>query len=164
MNHWRRNPLLMLALAMLVSATTACQQSAKIAPGPHCDFRAVKVQGPAQGPVLVPQVPGSATPMPLNAVNITDAAITNKVVVQSTNARREANGDVSVFARMVNCTDYPLQLEARTHFLDGGQIDAEPVTAWTRLHAPAHSLTGYTTRSTAGMAVESYLVEVREGR
>ena len=153
-----------LAAGLLTLALAACQQTARVAPGPQCDFRPIAAGAPAQGPVLVPQVPGAATPMPLNAVNIMDAAITNKVLVQSTNARREANGDVSVFARFVNCTDFPLQLEARTHFLDGGQIDAEPVTAWTRLHAPPHSLTGYTTRSTAGAAVESYLVEVREGR
>ena len=153
-----------LVACLLALALAACQQSAKVAPGPHCDFRAVIAQGPAQGPVLVTQVPGAATPMPLNAVNITDAAITNKIVVQSTNARRETDGNVSVFARLVNCTDYPLQLEARTYFLDSGQIDAEPVTAWSRLHAPPHGLASYTTRSTAGAAVESYLVEVREGR
>jgi len=135
-----------------------------VAPGPQCDFRAVKAQGPAQGPVLVSQTPGAAEAMPLNAVNLTDAAITNKIVVQSTNARREANGDIAVFARLVNCTDYPLQLEARTHFLDSGQVDAEPVTAWSRLHSPPHSVVAYTTRSTAGAVVESYLIEVREGR
>ena len=154
----------LLAAAFMAAGLAACQQTARVAPAPQCDFRAVKAQGPAQGPVLVPQVPGSATPMPLNAVNITDAAITNKIVVQSTNARREANGDISVFARLLNCTDYALQLEARTHFLDGAQIDAEPVTAWTRLHSAAHGLVAYTTRSTAGPAVESYLIEVREGR
>ena len=153
-----------LTVSLLGLTLTACEQSAKVAPTPQCDFRAIKALGPAQGAVLVPLVPGSAEVMPLNAVNITDAAITNKIVAQSTNARREANGDVTVFARLVNCTDYPLQLEARTHFLDAGQIDAEPVTAWTRLHATAHGLVGYTTRSTAGSAVQSYLIEVREGR
>ncbi len=153
-----------LAAGLLTLALAACGPSARVVPGPQCDFRAVNAQGPAQGPVLVPQVPGAAEVMPLNAVNITDAAITNKIVVQSTNARREANGDIAVFARLVNCTDYPLQLEARTHFLDGGQTDAEPVTAWSRLYLPPHSLAGYTTRSTAGLTVESYLIEVREGR
>ena len=153
-----------LAAGCLAAGLAACQQTAKVAPGPLCDFRPVAARGPAQGPVVVPLVPGSAEAMPLNAVNITDAAITNKVLVQSTNARREANGDITVFARLLNCTDYPLQLEARTHFLDGGQIDAESVTAWTRLHSAAHGFVGYTTRSTARTAVQSYLVEVREGR
>ena len=152
------------AAAVLAMATVGCGQTARVLPAPQCDFRAIKVQGPAQGTVLVPLVPGSAEVMPLNAVNITDTAITNKIVTQSTNARRETNGDITVFARLVNCTDYPLQLEARTHFLDAGQTDAEPVTAWTRLHTTAHGLVGYTTRSTAGSAVQSYLIEVREGR
>ncbi len=153
-----------IAAAVLSMAAAGCQQTARVAPAPQCDFRAINAQGPAQGPVLVPLVPGSAEVMPLNAVNITDAAITNKIVVQSTNARREANGDVTAFARLLNCTDFPLQLEAQTHFLDGAQIDAEPVTAWTRLHATAHGFVAYTTRSTAGSVVESYLIEVREGR
>ena len=156
--------VLPLALALVVAMTAGCQQSVRILPGPQCDFRAIQAQGAVQGPVLVPQVPGSAEVMPLNAVNITDAAITNKIVVQSTNARREADGDITVFARLVNCTDFPLQLEARTNFLDGEQVDAEPVTAWSRLHAPAHGLVSYTTRSTAGAAVASYLIELREGR
>ena len=151
-----------VAAAALAMAIAGCQP--RVAPAPQCDFRAINAQGPAQGPVLVPQVPGSAEAMPLNAVNIMDAAITNKIVVQSTNARRETDKNIAVFARLLNCTDYPLQLEARTHFLDGVQIDAEPVTAWTRLHATAHGFVGYTTRSTAGSAVQSYLIEVREGR
>ena len=164
MNGKGNSTALIPVVALLALALAGCQQTARVAPAPQCDFRAINAQGPAQGPVLVPLVPGSAEVMPLNAVNITDAAITNKIVVQSTNARREANGDVTAFARLLNCTDYPLQLEARTHFLDGGQIDAEPVTAWTRLHSTAHSFVAYTTRSTAGSVVESYLIEVREGR
>lgn len=151
-------------LVGLMLSLVACQPSARVLPAPQCDFRAIKNQGSVQGPVLVPQVPGSAATMPLNAVNIMDAAITNKIVVQSTNARRDADGNVEVFARLVNCTDYPLQLEARTHFLDNGQTDAEPTTAWARLHSPPHGLVGYTTRSTVGSIVESYLIEVREGR
>lgn len=164
MHCWRRNPVTLLVPVLVAGLASACQHPAQVLPAPQCDFRAINAQGPTQGSVLVPQVPGSAEMMPLNAVNITDAAITNKIVVQSTNARREADGDVTVFARLINCTDYPLQLEARTHFLDSGQLDAEPVTAWTRLHSAAHGLVSYSTRSTAGEMVASYLVEVREGR
>lgn len=153
----------MCVAAAAALAVSACQEHVKISPIPQCDFRAVAGQGPVAGPVLVPQIPGAATEMPLNAVNITDRAITNKIVVQSTNAQREANGDITVFARFMNCTDFPLQVEGRTHFLDTGQGDAEPVTAWTRLHLPSHGLVSYSTRSTAGSKVKSYLIEVREG-
>lgn len=132
--------------------------------GPQCDFRAVVAAAPPPGPVLVSPVAGAMTPMPLNAVNVTDYAISNKVMVQATNARRLEGGDIEVFARVVNCTDYPLQIEARTHFLNAGQNDAEPVTAWSRLYLQAHSLASYGARSTAGRGVDSYLIELREGR
>lgn len=152
--------ILPAALAML--ALAACQTH--VEPKPQCDFRAVKHAAPLEGPILVSQIPGSITHIPLNAVNITDVAITNKIMVQANNARRADDGDVEVFARLVNCTDYPLQVEGRTHFLDAGQADAEPVTAWSRVHLPARALGSYAARSTAGAAVESYLIELREGR
>ena len=157
-NSRKLNILLMAVAALFVSA---CQ---KVIPIPQCDFRTMQNVAPPQGPVLISQVPGSVTPVPLNAVNITDVAITNKVMVQATNARRAENGDIAVFARFVNCTDYPLQVEGRTHFMDGAQFDAEPVTAWTRIHLPARALGSYSARSTAGAKVESYLIELREGR
>lgn len=146
-------------------AMTGC--GPEIHPRAECDFYAVKAArdaAPPPGPVLVPPIPGSLIPMPLNAVNVADGAIANKVLVQATNARRFEGGDIEVFARMVNCTDYPLQIEARTHFLDGAQGDAEPVSAWSRIHLPARALTSYTERSVAGAVVASYLIEVREGR
>jgi len=149
-----------ILFALMALTITGCT----VTPRPQCDFRAVKARALPAGPVLVPLIPGSVTPMPLNAVNITDIAITNKVVVQSTNAKRLQTGDVEVFARWVNCTDYPLQVEARTHFLDAAQADAEPVSAWSRRYLPARSVGGYSQRSTAGGTVESYLIELREGR
>ena len=151
-------------LALVAVVSMAGCQTGIVEPRPQCDFRALQDAAPQPGPVLVPLVPGSVTVMPLNAVNITDSAITNKVMVQSTNARRAADGDIEVFARVVNCTDFPLQVEGRTHFLDQGQTDAEPVTAWSRIHLPARGLASYTTRSTSGNRVQSYLVELREGR
>ena len=157
-----RSYILAAAVAML--AVAACQHPAHVEPKPQCDFRAVKRAAPPEGPVLVSQVPGSVTHVPLNAVNITDVAITNKIMVQTNDAHRADNGDIEVFARLVNCTDYPLQVEGRTHFLDAGQVDAEPVTAWSRVHLPARALGSYSARSTAGAAVESYLIELREGR
>lgn len=146
---------------LLMLAVTACQY---VRPMPQCDFRAMQDPVPPRGPLLVSQVPGSVTPMPLNAVNITDLTITNKVMVQMTNARRLPSGDVEVFTRLVNCTDYPLQVEGRTHFLDARQVDAEPVTAWSRVHLPIRALASYSARSTSGTDVSSYLIELREGR
>lgn len=135
-----------------------------VEPPIQCDFHPVKAQGLPAGPALVPLIPGSITPIALNAVNITDFAITNKIMVQATNAKRLETGNVEVFARIVNCTDYPLQVEARTHFLDARQVDAEPMTAWNRIYLPARTVGSYADRSTAGTAVESYLIDLREGR
>lgn len=149
-----------LSLVLAPFALAACQTP----PQPHCDFHAARNAALPPGPVLAPQTPGTITLMPLNAVNVTDIAIANKVIVQTTNARRGANGDVEVFARFVNCTDYPLQVEGRAHFLDAEQIDAEPATAWSRVHLPARTVGGYSARSTAGARVQSYLIELREGR
>ena len=150
--------------ALIALLIVGCHNSPVVHPKPQCDFRAVQAQAPPAGPVLVPQIPGSVTPMPLNAVNLTDYAITNKIMVQSTNARRLKAGDVEAFTRLVNCTDYPLQVEARTHFLDASQTDAEPVSEWDRIHLPARAIGSYSVRSTAGSIVESYLIELREGR
>ena len=158
---------IMRAAAAIAGAFAMAGCSPEIHPRAECDFYAVKAArdaAPPPGPVLVPPIPGSLIPMPLNAVNIADGAITNKVLVQATNARRFEGGDIEVFARMVNCTDYPLQIEARTHFLDGAQRDAEPVSAWSRVHIPARGLQSYMERSVAGATVASYLIEVREGR
>ncbi len=153
----------LLAVASLAAA--GCQQKdLTVYPEPRCDFNPVVDAAAPVGPVLVPQIPGSITPMALNTVNVTDIAISNKVLVQSTNARRLESGDVEAFARIVNCTDFPLQLEARTHFLDAGQGAAEPVTAWSRLFMTAHGIADYSAMSVAGGAVETYLIELREGR
>ena len=159
---WRKVPVRWLVV-VAVASVAGCQ-AGKIEPEPRCDFSAVRDLRPSAGPVLVPLVPGSVTVMPLNAVNITDSAITNKVMVQSTNARRAVSGDIDVFARVVNCTDFALQVEGRTRFFDQGQADAEPVTAWSRVHLPARGLGTYSTRSTSGTGVQSYLIELREGR
>jgi hypothetical protein len=68
-----------------------------------------------------------------------------------------------VMARLVNCTDVPLQVEGRTNFLDQAQIPTEPVSAWQRVHLPARALGMYQESSTDVHSVQSYLIELREG-
>ncbi len=155
--------LYILPLVLVILVIAGCQH-ALVKPKPQCDFTVMNSQPPATGAVLVSLVPGSVTPIPLNAVNITDRAITNKIMVQATHGERLETGDVKTFARFVNCTDYPLQVEARTHFLDARQVNAEPVTAWNRIHLPAHTIGNYVVQSTAGNIIESYLIELREGK
>jgi len=166
-----RNHLVqVIQLSLLACVLAACQHptqmvSTTIEPRPRCDFNALVAQRPAASqPAMVPSVPASMTEMPLNSVNLTDWTITNKVMVQSTNARRTPTGTVEVWARLVNCTDYPLQVEGRTHFLDESQAPVEDVTAWHRVMLSPRSLGVYTEQSTNADDVRYYYMEVREGK
>ncbi|MBK1695707.1 hypothetical protein [Rhodovibrio salinarum] len=151
---------------LLLAGGVLAACSSTVTPGPACNFRTYKQQlaeAEQTGPVMVPQTPGSIADIPLNAVNVTDKAISNKVLVQSTNARRLDGGQVEARARIVNCTDYALQVEGRTHFLDEGQGEVEPPTAWQRLPMPPHTIGTYSATSARTEAVDTYYIELREG-
>jgi hypothetical protein len=157
-------PAVGAALAFAAVTLAAC--TGRVDPGPQCDFVAYKQQLRAaeqQGPVMVPQTPGSITDIPLNAVNVTDPRISNKVMVQSTNARRLEDGQVQAYTRFVNCTDFALQVEGRTHFLTETQAEAEPPTAWQRVYLPPHTIGTYQETSTRTDGVDTYHIELREG-
>ncbi len=140
----------------------ACEQRRE--PRPVCDFHEYEaaLQNPPTGEVMVPVVPGTISDMPLNTVNITSGGLLRKIMVQATNAGRTDTGQVEVWARFVNCTDFALQIEARTHFFTATQAPAEPETAWSRQIVGAHKIFTYTTKSISGPNVASYLIEVRE--
>ena len=160
----RRTPAALGGLLLAGTVLAAC--SSTVTPGPACDFRAYKQQlaeAERTGPVMVPQTPGTIADIPLNAVNVTDKAISNKVLVQSTNAKRLPGGQVEARTRIVNCTDFALQLEGRTHFLDEGQAEVEPPTAWKRVQLAPHTIATYQTTSTRTQAVDTYYIELREG-
>lgn len=138
------------AMGLMLLSLTACAGPAVVAQGPTCT--------PA-----VPAAPAAGM-LALNTAAITDAQLTGRVMLQSTNARRQPTGTVEVWTRFFNCSDLALQLEARTHFLDASQAPTEPVTAWTRVFVPARSYAVYMESSTDVDAVRHYYVEVREGR
>jgi hypothetical protein len=71
---------------------------------------------------------------------------------------------VEVWARLVNCTDFPLQVEGRTHFLDQGQAPAEDVSAWNRVMLAPRAYGVYQERSIGAAGVSYYFVELREGK
>jgi hypothetical protein len=138
---------------------------AAVEPQAICNFNALVAQRQAApAPAEAPAQPSGPTQMPVNSVAITDYGITNKVWVEATNARRTPTGTVEVWARFVNCTDFPLQIEGRTHFLDEGRGPAEPVSAWHRVFLPPRAFAVYQEASTSVQAVRFYYVEVREGR
>jgi hypothetical protein len=151
-----------LTSVLMVAACTGYE------PYPVCDFRALDRAGTNQpspsGPALVSPVPGALQPMPLNTVNVTDHNILRKVMVQSVAARRTETRTVQVSAQLVNCTDYPLQVEGRTHFFDTAQVETEPASAWQRVMLSPRTVATYSERSVGADQAASYLVELREGR
>ena len=159
------NALRLAAAAGALTLVAACAQP-KIEPRPVCDMEAYKQSfaNAPEGEVLVPPNPGTVSPMPLNTVNITDQAIIQKVIVQASNASRTPTGTVEVWARLVNCTDFPLQIEGRTNFLTAAQAPAEQPTAWTRVMLPARAIGTYSAKSIASDQVATYLIEIREGQ
>lgn len=146
-----------------IGLTVACTQQVAVAPRTACDFTPMlTVAAPAEA-VLVAPIPGTMNPMPLNTVSITDAGITNKVLVQAVGARRTETGTVEVWSRLVNCTDFPLQVEGRTQFMNKAQAPVEAPSAWLRIYLPPRATGVYSERSTQTQSAELYLIEIREG-
>lgn len=152
--------------ALLALAGTVAGCSTTVEPTVACDFTPViKAMKAPRGPdTMVATVPGSLTPIALNTVSITDLGISNKVLVQSVSAARTATGTVEVALRLVNCTDYPLQVEGRTQFLTETQANAEPQSSWQRVYLPPRTLGIYQEKSIATKTVATFLIDVREGR
>ncbi|OAN53698.1 hypothetical protein A6A04_13925 [Paramagnetospirillum marisnigri] len=134
-----------------------------IEPAPHCDMGRVSSQRDlVPGPAMVPDEKSPLKEMPLNSVNITDPAIINKLYVRSISARRTATGTVEVMAQVVNCTDFPLNAEARTQFTDASGAPAEIVSAWQRVHLSPRTIGNYRELSLGDKTVDGYLIEMRE--
>lgn len=139
--------------------SSACVQEA----APICNMSAISSQ--RQLVAVPPLVPGGSSPlleMPLNSVNVTDYAIINKIFVRAANARRTATGTVEVYSQVVNCTDYPLQAEARTQFYDAAQTPSEPVSAWKRFALPPRTSNMYQESSISTQNAAYYMIELRE--
>ena len=114
-----------LVLSCAVATLSGCSQVQE--PASICNMSAIAAQ--RQLAAAPSRVQGGESPvieMPLNSVNITDYAIINKIYVRTVNARRTPTGTVEVYAQVINCTDFPLNAEARTQFYDAGQAPSEP--------------------------------------
>jgi len=154
---------------VLMLALAGCQSVGPtiIEPQAICNFAAAQAPPPggAPAPAEVPTAPAvSPITMPVNAVNITDHRLTNKIMVESANARRNPTGTIEVWTRLVNCTDFPLQVEGRTHFLDEARTPVEDASVWHRVFLPARSYGVYNESSTNAGRVRFYYVELREGQ
>ncbi|MBY0432458.1 MAG: hypothetical protein K2Q10_14785 [Rhodospirillales bacterium] len=151
------------AVVLAALGLSACQQG--FAPVPVCDMSAIAQQRPlVAAPSALPGQPSPLVEMPLNSVNITDLAIIQKIFVRGITARRTQTGTVEVTSQVVNCTDFPLHIEARTQFYDQAQGPAEPVSGWKRVYLQPRTVNTYRESSIATATAAAYMVELREGR
>lgn len=151
------------ASTLLAAASIAILAGCAQEPAPICNMSAISQQ--RQLAAAPSRVPGGESPvleMPLNSVNITDYSIINKIYVRNVNARRTPTGTVEVYAQVINCTDFPLNTEARIQFYDAGQAPSEPVSAWKRFHLPPRTSNTYSEKSIGTQSAAFYMVELRE--
>lgn len=150
---------LLPALAALLAGCAQVQE-----PAPVCNMAGINA---ARQLVALPSAPGEPSPlveMPLNSVSITDFNVIQKLFVRQSSARRNPSGTVQVVSQIINCTDYPLNVEARTQFYDQGQTPSEQASAWKRLNLAPRTSNTYSENSIGTKNVQYYMVELRETR
>lgn len=116
-----------------------------------------------KGPALIAQEYGQISPIPLNAVQYVDNSLTEILVVQSLKTTRTPTNTVKVSARLVNCSEFPLVVGIRAHFLDRDQIVEENGSAWKNLVIQPYALGNYS-ESSLKVDVANYLLEIRDAR
>ena len=155
-----KRTLMLAALAGSLLATTAAAENNVV----KCKTWQARRAAPVAGPALVANVPKSMTPIDLNAVQFTDKPLTRQMLVEGLFARRTETDTVEVTARFINCTDKPLQVQARSSFMDLTQAPTEPVSAWTQVFIPPKGTGTYRERSMSRDEVQYYLIELAPGR
>lgn len=152
-----------IAIVASAAALAGCAQVQE--PAPICNMAGIAAQRQLVAlPAAAPGEPSPLLEMPLNSVSITDHAIIQKVFTRQVTARRTPTGTVEVVAQIINCTDHPLNVEARTQFYDQSQTASEPVSAWKRFAMPARSSNSYRESSIGAKNANFYMVEMRETR
>lgn len=157
-NHRWSLAIAALTLPALLAATAAEARENRLL---KCRTSAARAAPGPGGPALVANVPRSMTPIDLNAVQMTDRALTRRVVVEGLWAQRTEADTLMVTARFVNCTKKPIVIQARSNFMDAAQVPTEPVSAWKTIFIPARATGVYQERSIGMGNVAAYLVELR---
>ena len=150
--------LLAVAVAVAAIAGPAMATENKVV---GCRTYNARWAGPSGGPALVANVPSSMTPIDLNAVLFTDKALAHQAVVEGLFAQRTAVGGLKVTARLVNCTDRQLTVQARSNFMDGNQLPTEAASAWKTLYLSPRATAVYEEYSIGQAPVGAYLIELR---
>lgn len=147
----------LLAPSLLVAVSTEASENRVL----KCKTSAARGMTGAGGPALVANVPRAMTPIDLNAVQMTDKALTRRVVVEGLWAQRTEVDTLMVTARFVNCTNKPLVIQARSNFMDADQVPTEPVSSWKTIFLAPRATGVYQERSIGMGGVAAYLVELR---
>jgi len=158
----RRQGAAIACVVVVAGFVSGCARTNEQAP--WCNMSAINDQ---RNLVAVPGPDGREPPVvevPLNSVSMLDATITSKVYVRDATAKRTPAGTVEVRSQIANCTDFPLQVELRTQFMDAENAPSEAVSAWRRVYLTPRSNGSYHESSIGTTAVKSYIIEVREGR
>jgi hypothetical protein len=157
--------LKLAAFTILIGTFTTCiagESENKVAHS--CNMAAIES---LRMPVAVPGVDGRLPPIaevPMNSSAILDASVAKKVYVRNSTVRRTATGTVDVRSMIANCTDFPLQVEARIQFYDSTQAPSELPSEWRRIFLSPRSDGLFKESSMGRESVSFYLVEIREGR
>lgn len=120
-------------------------------------------QPPPQDYALVSQEYGENSPIPLNAVQYVSPSLVNKLAVQSLKSRRTAMQTVEIHARLINCSETPMMVGVRAHFMDNEQVPTEKESAWQNVVMQPYAL-GHYKESSIKPDAEHYLLEIREAR
>lgn len=157
--------------AVLVSATLGLALTSACASAPQTGMRTTSCNASALGNGSVPangvldsQIPGSFSPIPLDQIQILDPTLIPQVIIQSAGAGRSATQTLMVQARMVNCTDAPIAVEARTHFIAPSGASNEPISAWKRIDIPQRGLGVYAESSMGTTQADKFLIELRRAK
>lgn len=154
----------LLASAVMLAQTGAAPAAAQDRPTRpqsvvKCNFSRA-ARGASGAPALTPLVRGAFTPIPLESVQFVDKDLRRKVVVQSLMAQKTETDTVEIVTRLLNCTDKPLQIQARASFMSAAMAPTEPTSGWQRVFLQPRALGVYTEKSVSRDPAH-YLVEVR---
>ena len=152
--------LIKMAAALLVTSTLSGVATAGNLVTKCSNFKNHWNQ-PAATETLQSLAPGALTPIPLDTVRMLDKKTAKQVFVQAVHARRTGTQTVEVMARVFNCGKAPVEVVARTHFLDASEFPTEPVSAWHLIVLPPGALTVYSERSIAAAPVANFLIEMQ---
>lgn len=150
-----------LAAVLLPLVVAGCKTPPAAPVVVECSAMDAKREHP-QGTALVGGQYGVVenTPIPLDAVQFTDAWLAKHVAVQGLYTEKTATDTVQVSARLVNCGDKTLSVSTRVSFLKESQAPAEPVSAWRSIMLAPRATALYQENSIS-REVAHYLIEIR---